>query len=579
MIFLSLPFCFNLGLFLGVIGIVSFGFISTGGEKVSGRLYRTFYHGTEGRIFIGLLVSAVFPFGIMLLFGKHALIVYILFSLLPVATAYYFTIQSFAGKAGGGSFFSTLAARLQNPLLNLSIFLFTAFAFSLLSSNLYRLERYIDENSGFTYTQAALLLLGAVVLMTVIAGFAVNFNDLSLHYFYRDRLAEAYLRTNGRVERPLPKDGIIRTKDLFDVNLRNHDNLPLKNLGEGNNRGPYHIIVAALNLQGSHDLAKKTLKSDHFIFSKYYVGSRTTGYFRTDKYNYGETRLSTAMTVSAAAISSGMGPLGFAASNFYMTLFNLRTGYWIFNPAYEHRISQIKQKLEAQKQQKDIPKEERVSRSFSEWWSMKLSRYPFWLGYLASELTGRLSSSSRRVYVSDGGHTGDNLGLLPLIQRKCTTIIIADFEEDEGFTFGSFNQAVRLAKAIYDVNIAIDLAPLVPRKSADGAMLSVKSVVTGKVFYADGKEGKIIYMKSSMNQTEEDPHVELNPADPKEAAKKVAEEIRLPQEKMPVYILNYLKTNPTFPHQSTSDQYFDEIQFEAYRMLGEHIGKQAVEHI
>jgi hypothetical protein len=565
MVFLSLPFCFNLGLFVGVAGSVSFAYISAGGERVSGRLYRSFYHGTEGRVFIGLLISIVFPLIIMLLFGKHALIVYILFSLLPVATAYYFTIQSLAGKVGGHSFFSTLALRLQNPLLNLSIFLFMAFAFSLLSSQLYQLERYIQHTWLITYTQAAVFLFVWIFVLTVIAGFAVNFNDLSLHYFYRDRLAEAYLRTNGRVEQPPSKDGIVRNKDLFEVNLRNHDNLPLKELGEGNNRGPYHIIVAALNLQGSHDLAKKTLKSDHFIFSKYYIGSRTTGYARTDKYNYGATRLATAMTVSAAAISSGMGSLGFAASNFYMTMFNLRTGYWIFNPAYEHRIKQIKQKKAA-----GI----KVKRSFGEWWSMRFSNYPFWLGYLWSELSGRLSTSSRRVYVSDGGHTGDNLGILPLIQRGCQTIIIADFEEDEGFTFASFNQAVRLAKAIYDTNIEIDLSPLVPRKSADGAMLSVKSVVTGKAFYGNGKTGKIIYMKSSMNQTEkDDAPVELNPQ------KVVAEPAHRNEEQMPVYVLNYLKTNPTFPHQSTSDQYFDEVQFEAYRMLGEHIGRQAVPFI
>ena len=37
----------------------------------------------------------------------------------------------------------------------------------------------------------------------------------------------------------------------------------------------------------------------------------------------------------------------------------------------------------------------------------------------------------------------------------------------------------------------------------------------------------------------------------------------------PAYVTDYRRTNPDFPHQSTGDQFFDEAQFEAYRMLGE----------
>jgi len=37
----------------------------------------------------------------------------------------------------------------------------------------------------------------------------------------------------------------------------------------------------------------------------------------------------------------------------------------------------------------------------------------------------------------------------------------------------------------------------------------------------------------------------------------------------PVYVLDYRRLNPTFPHESTGDQFYDEAQFEAYRRLGE----------
>ncbi len=39
-------------------------------------------------------------------------------------------------------------------------------------------------------------------------------------------------------------------------------------------------------------------------------------------------------------------------------------------------------------------------------------------------------------------------------------------------------------------------------------------------------------------------------------------------EGLPVELLGYRGANPTFPDQSTADQFFDEEQFEAYRELG-----------
>ena len=40
----------------------------------------------------------------------------------------------------------------------------------------------------------------------------------------------------------------------------------------------------------------------------------------------------------------------------------------------------------------------------------------------------------------------------------------------------------------------------------------------------------------------------------------------------PADVLNYAIQNPTFPHQSTADQFFDESQFESFRRLGKWIG-------
>src|SRR5262245_36461448 len=46
----------------------------------------------------------------------------------------------------------------------------------------------------------------------------------------------------------------------------------------------------------------------------------------------------------------------------------------------------------------------------------------------------------------------------------------------------------------------------------------------------------------------------------------------------PTDVLQYRATHPDFPHQPTSDQWFDESQFESYRRLGLHIGQTVLDN-
>ena len=63
-----------------------------------------------------------------------------------------------------------------------------------------------------------------------------------------------------------------------------------------------------------------------------------------------------------------------------------------------------------------------------------------------------------------------------------------------------------------------------------------------RVAYANGRVGQLVYVKVSFTGDE--------PADLREAE----------------------RTQRAFPHQSTTDQFFSEKQFESYRQLGFHIG-------
>ena len=46
---------------------------------------------------------------------------------------------------------------------------------------------------------------------------------------------------------------------------------------------------------------------------------------------------------------------------------------------------------------------------------------------------------------------------------------------------------------------------------------------------------------------------------------------------LPTDIYSYKSACPTFPHQPTADQFFDEVQIEAYRELGYYLGWQVLE--
>jgi len=48
-------------------------------------------------------------------------------------------------------------------------------------------------------------------------------------------------------------------------------------------------------------------------------------------------------------------------------------------------------------------------------------------------------------------------------------------------------------------------------------------------------------------------------------------------EGLPTCLFSYKGIHPSFPHQSTSDQFFDEKQFEAYRELGYYVAWQMME--
>jgi hypothetical protein len=161
------------------------------------------------------------------------------------------------------------------------------------------------------------------------------------------------------------------------------------------------------------------------------------------------------------------------------------------------------------------------------------------LAYLLRELFGMANDRQQHVYLSDGGHF-ENLGIYELVRRRCSLIIACDAEEDHAFSFSGLGDAIRKCFVDFGVRIKIDTwNDLVPASGSH----SKAHYVQGDIQYPDGSTGTLLYIKASLTGDE--------PAD----------------------LLAYAAKHEGFPHQSTSEQFFEESQFESYHRLGLHIGK------
>ena len=350
------------------------------------------------------------------------------------------------------------------------------------------------ENAGLELFVRAedFWFFGVMLALMILNRFLLDINVTSPHGFYRDRLSKAYL---------------FKVDD--DNEIVPQDKLAMSGLNAEGTVAPYHIVNVTLNLQGSSDPDLRGRESDFFIFTKRFTGSDRTGYTKTvDMESVDEhLNLATAVVISGAAAEPNMGITTNRGLVFIMTLLNIRLGYWLPNPAIVN----------------------------SDNWFKRLNLISAQSSLILKEALGRLTAKGSHVNISDGGHL-ENLGIYPLLKRHCKFIIAVDGEADPHMGFNGLVTLMRFARIDMGIELVMDLEDL--RKTKGG--LSKTHSTLGKILYANGEVGHLLYIKLSVTGDE------------------------------PEYIKSYRASHPEYPHQSTADQFFSEDQFEAYRALGEH---------
>jgi hypothetical protein len=331
-----------------------------------------------------------------------------------------------------------------------------------------------------------------------------------------------------------------RTPDRF-TGLDSRDNIRMYKLWPPNSSSKievnclFHVINITLNLVSTKRLAWQERKAESFTVTPRHCGSANLGY--RPSIDYGDSlppvtvedqrgiALGTAMAISGAAASPNMGYASSPSLSILLTLFNVRLGWWLGNPGAAGS------KHNAYRRE-----------------GPRFSALP-----LLFEALGQTNDNRPYVYLSDGGHF-ENLGLYEMVRRRCRFIVVIDAGCDAKFTFDDLGNAVR--KTYIDLGVQITFEGLDnlhnrpdPEIIKAAGKKGVPYHALGTIHYvaADGKagahpgchDGCILYIKPAYHGTNE------------------AAGIR-----------SYAMANPTFPHETTLDQFFTESQFESYRSLG-----------
>lgn len=281
------------------------------------------------------------------------------------------------------------------------------------------------------------------------------------------------------------------------------------------------VINTTLNLVGGDNLAWQQRKAEPFSVTPLHAGCFRLGYRDSRFYGGRDTggiSIGTAAAISGAAASSNMGYYTTSpVLSLVLTFFNVRLGWWLGNPGAAGKDT------------------------------FELRAPTSSVKPVLEEAFGMTNDENKYVYLTDGGHF-ENLGIYEMVLRRCHLIVISDAAADPDYNFGDLGNAIRKVRIDLGVPIEFTSMPIFSPDPADPEKKKGMYWAIGRIRYSciDGKvqDGLLVYIKPVVYGTE--------PGD----------------------VLEYKKSHPTFPHQSTADQFFDEPQFESYRILGSHVMDQ-----
>ncbi len=235
-----------------------------------------------------------------------------------------------------------------------------------------------------------------------------------------------------------------------------------------------------------------------------------------------------AVAISSAAVSPAMGRYQIGPTSMLLAFFNIRLGVWIANPRF---ITQLEAAGLENKPGLAYPHTG--------------------LGYLFKEFFGIHDLDDPYLYLTDGGHW-ENTGLVELLRiPEITEIVCVDADSGPGDATSSLGKAIAIAPSECDIRIDISLDPL--RATPSSSRVPAYSPRTVNIGF---------FSKGAGSFTDKTPVGVLWYAKPGLA------------KEMPAALLAFHERYPTYPRESTLNQFFDTASFVAYRNFGRYNARQ-----
>lgn len=481
-----------------------------------------------------------------------------------------------------GSFLDTLSFKILLPVV---AFIVAASLIVVLTA----LVHVLAHEEGW---QGCAWAAAVCLLFSLVAGkclFFLNFS--SLQQTYGARLARAYLGASN----PARAEGPARRLTDLDPG----DNIAWSAYRPDQSGGPLHIISTCVNetldgisqreIRDRNGMACSIGPAGISVARRYHAlwhGSNelaldesvkpipTTG---ADPFHVLESTqqpfpqvealsLQTWTAISGAAFSTGLGRRTSAPLSFLLGLAGVRLGYW-----WDSGIRAF--------QRPGVVAPKLLNRLAK----LTTALFPM-QSLILSEFRGLFGGPSQRYwYLSDGGHF-ENTGLYELLRRRLPLMICCDAGEDPDYEFSDLADCVRKARVDFSADISFQSAE------------DIKAIVAAPLCNIMGSPEEIrescMALKAGLSSTQRLTHKARHVAlarvhylDIKEKDKREQHQSWLLLIKPSVSgdeprdVATYATMHPTFPHETTADQVFDEAQWESYRKLGEVIGRSIFESV
>jgi hypothetical protein len=383
----------------------------------------------------------------------------------------------------------------------------------------------VFENAKGVVFLAGLFALAAAIWPSIL-------NMSSYHYFYGARITRAYLgaANPSRTSAPPATPGEQVTKGTAEPDPRDYVSYADYH---ANPEAPLHLINITLNhtVDPAEQLIQRDRKGQPFVvlpglrlggndIVRFSIGDR----YREVDGAGAKVRIGDWLAMSGAAVSTGMGRMTSFGASVCATFANARIGCWWPGQT--------------------------ASDGF---WRTLLPTY----AYLRDELSGEFYGPHRKyMYLTDGGHF-ENTATYELLRRVrdesrgVRFILMCDCGADPEYRYKDLANLVRLARIDFQLELEVDHGVARTPSALAGVFGIPDNMGPADRAHLDNRCALLLNVRQDGNLL----------------ARIVVIKPRLILCASSD-LLAYYRDNPAFPQEPTSDQFFDEEQWESYRKLG-----------